>query len=68
MSINLVAIKVTMARKCFNVPELAKVSGIKECTIRRMFRGMTEPRLSTIGKLANALGVDVTEIVVMKEG
>lgn len=42
--------------------DLARVSGVNEITIYRAERGKTKLRPSTIRKLAEALGVDPTEI------
>ena len=44
--------------------ELAQRSGVSETTIVRLEAGQHEPRISTIRKLAEALGVEPAELVV----
>lgn len=48
-----------MARRCIGFVDLAKVSGVTEQTLRSKSPRFT---LKTIGLIAKALGVDVTEI------
>ena len=43
--------------------ELAQKAGIGKNTINRMERNITEPRPSTLRKLAGALNVDPAELV-----
>ena len=43
--------------------ELAAKAGIGKNTVNRMERNLTEPRPSTLRKLAGALGVDPAELV-----
>lgn len=42
--------------------ELAERSGVSEVTINRLERGQQEARISTVRKLAAALGVDPAEL------
>lgn len=43
--------------------ELAEKAGIGKNTVNRMERNLTEPHMSTVRKLADALGVDPAELV-----
>ena len=47
--------------------EMAKVMGIARQTYIDIEKGKTEPRVSTLYKLANALDVDVTVLLDQKE-
>jgi len=55
-------LNLAMARKCMDKKQLAEKAGIGMDTLKRgRFRKGTKP--STVGKIANALGVDPVEIV-----
>lgn len=43
--------------------ELAELSGATESTINRIENGLQQPRISTIRKIAAALGVEPGELV-----
>ena len=45
------------------VADLARVSGVSECSIRNILTRGQRPRFSTVVKLANALQVDAIEII-----
>ena len=62
MKINGKKMQISMARKCFDSPKLSEISGISETTIKNAIKG-NEVLLSTIGKIAKALDVDVSEII-----
>ena len=47
--------------------ELAQRSGVTESSISRIESGVYKPRISTIRKLAAALGVEPRELVVEEE-
>ena len=55
-------INVAMARKNYNIAKLAKVYGV---SAQRMRIILNSKKVSTVtvGRLANTLGVDVTEII-----
>lgn len=58
-------IEIAMARKCMNFNELAKEVGMPLPSTKNVFYGRSvKPR--TIGKVAKALGVDVTEIMLVE--
>lgn len=52
-----------MASKMFTLKELSKESGVSNVTIIRLKNGTQKPKPITVGKIAKALGVDVTEII-----
>ncbi|MGF7145940.1 DNA-binding Xre family transcriptional regulator [Anaerotaenia torta] len=55
---------IAMARGSFTVNSLAKKSGIGRVTISCIKNGkVTSVQPDTLGKLAAALGVDVTELI-----
>lgn len=55
-------LELAMARACLNPQDLAKVSEIPPQTVNGVLRGRSA-RPATIGRIAKALGVDVTEII-----
>lgn len=63
MKISKEKLNIAMANKCLNARELAKVTGIAESTIVRIKRGFPAST-KTIGTIAKALDVDVTEIII----
>lgn len=56
-------LKIERARAGLTVDDLAKRSKVDGQTISRIEKGVTEPRISTIGKIANALKIDVEELI-----
>ena len=62
MKLDVLKIKLIMARKELNQTDLAKKCGMRRQVLNAIFIRET-CTLKTIGKIANALGVDVTEIV-----
>lgn len=56
------ALRVSMARALKDAPEVAKETGLNVRTVKRLAEDGGRVKLSTVGKLAQALGVDVTEI------
>ncbi len=65
MKIDKMKIDVTMAKKGYSAKELSEKCGVSQVTIARLKRGVQEARPATIGKIAKALNVDVTEIIEM---
>ena len=53
-----------IARKAVSIRDLAKLSGLSESAIASFKSGRREPTPKSIGKLAIALDVDVTELLV----
>ena len=52
-----------MASKMLTLKQLSEKSGVSNVTIVRLKNGTQKPKPITVGKLAKALGVDVTEII-----
>ena len=55
-------IKLTMARRCMSTAELTEVAQMPRATVIKVTSGR-EVKPATIGRIAQALGVDVTEIM-----
>lgn len=64
MNIDEKKLKLAMARACLDVKALGEAADVGKATLIRVLNGHGENvRYSTAGKLARALGVDVTEII-----
>lgn len=57
-------LKIAMARTCMNVGDIIKIADMPRPSFNNAYQGK-EVRPATLGRIAKALGVDVTEI--MKE-
>ncbi|MDY4509124.1 MAG: helix-turn-helix transcriptional regulator [Candidatus Faecousia sp.] len=55
-------LRIAMARACMNTSDLAKVTEMPQPTINGVLRGRSI-RPATLGRIAKALDVDVTEIM-----
>lgn len=66
MKIDNVKLDLHMARNCIDLKELSLSSGVGTATLCRIRKGVQAPTCKTIGKIAKALNVDVTEIVVVE--
>lgn len=55
-------LELAMAMACMNTEDLQKTSGMPRATINNVISGRNV-RPGTIGRVAKALGVDVTEIL-----
>lgn len=62
MKINKQKLEVAMAKECMNTFDLCKAAEMKYQMFRWIFNG-GNCKPATIGKIAAALGVDVTEII-----
>ena len=62
MKANSCALKIAMARACMNTEELAKTAEMPKPTVNKVIAGRSVLP-GTLGKIARALGVDVTEIM-----
>lgn len=60
--------ELAMAKACISSRKLREASGVSDVTLYRIRRGAQQPRPSTVGKLARALGVEVTEIIESEVG
>lgn len=63
MKLNLKIIKLLQARKCLSINDLVELTGLSRPSISRAFNGKTNPPPKTVGLIAKALNVDVTDII-----
>ena len=66
MKIDVEKLDFLIADKGMMLKDVATASGISENAFRNIRTGKAVPRLRTIGRIANALGVGVQEIIVQK--
>ncbi len=57
-------LELAMARKCASIDNLSEMTGISVYSLTRLKNGFQKGRTKTIGLIAKALEVDVTEIIV----
>ncbi len=62
MKINSKKLEIAMARTCLSITDFAVTAELPVQTLNRVMRG-SGVRPGTAGKIARALGVDVTEIL-----
>ena len=62
MKVNKYKVEIAMARKCVNAYDICKTANMQYQMFRRIFNGAT-CKPTTVGRIATALGVDVTEII-----
>lgn len=62
MKANRRKLEIAMAKACMNADDLQKASGLPRPTVNNVISGRNV-RPGTIGRLAKALGVDVTEFL-----
>lgn len=62
MILNRKKLELSMARACMNTDDLQKISKIPRPTLNNAITGRSV-RPATVGKIAKALGVDVTELL-----
>lgn len=63
MNIDKNKLDVIMAKQCLSSEMLSKITGVSQVTIARLKRGVQQPRPVTVGKIANALGVKVEDLI-----
>jgi HTH-type transcriptional regulator, competence development regulator len=68
MEVNVARLRELRRLKVLTLRELEKESGVSYNTIWRLENGYREARPSTIRKLAAALGVEASELVIAGEG
>lgn len=66
MKVDRQRIKLAMARACVNSAELAEITELPRPTLNNAIAGRSV-RPATAGRIAKALGVDVTEILEKEE-
>lgn len=57
---------IIMAQKQMYIKEICEASGLPKETFKQARSGARNPKPKTIGRIAAALGVDVTEIIEME--
>ena len=62
MIVNKRKLYIVMARACMNTADVQKKAGMPRPTLDNAISGK-DVRTATVGKIAKALGVDVTEII-----
>jgi len=55
-------LQISMARACMNADDLQKAADVPRSTLSNVLAGKNV-RPGTVGRIANTLGVDVTEIL-----
>lgn len=63
MKLNSTKLQNIMAKKELGVCELAKKAGVSTASVSKYTRGLVEPSIKSMGKIANALDVNVEEII-----
>lgn len=63
MKINFQKLQIAMANACMNKSDLADSAGISRISISKYFSGKRHPSPKTIGKIAKALNVAVTDLI-----
>lgn len=67
MKLNIQKLQIAMANACMNKTELAEAAGISKIAVSSYFSGKRKSTPKTIGKIAKALNVSVTEIIDVTE-
>lgn len=63
MKLDVEKFKLAQARACLSVNDLANKTGIGRVSISRILNGKVKPNPKTVGLMAKALKVDVSEII-----
>jgi predicted transcriptional regulator len=63
MKISKQKIEIQMGNLCMTYTDLANMSGVSRPCMGKLLNGKAVPRPVTVGKIAKALGVDVTDII-----
>lgn len=63
MKINAEKLKIAMAEKCLTNKELCQLAGIGNLTLTMIKANKRDCRLSTVGKIAKALDIPVSELI-----
>lgn len=67
MNLNLNKLKLIQARACLSTNDLVNITKLSRATISRVINGKVTATPKTIGLIARALNVDVTEIISEEE-
>lgn len=60
-------VQIIMARACMNPGDIAKKAEMPLQTVKNVINGNRSVRPATIGRVAKALKVDVTEIIIKED-
>lgn len=63
VNLNLNKLRIEQARACLSVNDLVKETGLAKATISRVINGKVKATPKTIGLIAKALKIDVSEII-----
>lgn len=63
MKINLKKLELVMAKNCLQLSELSKKAKVSKAIFQKIGKENSNLRPATIGKIAKALDVDVTELI-----
>lgn len=63
MNIDVNKLELAICKQGVFLKDIAKRVGVSEQALRNIRDGKAQPRLATIGKIARALGVNVSEII-----
>lgn len=63
MKISKEKFEIAIAKACLRIDELSKISSVNKVSIAKIGKLNGNLRPATVGKLAKALGVDVTELL-----
>lgn len=63
MNLNLNKLRLAQARACLSVNDLIERTGLGRATVSKTLNGKVEATPKTIGLIAKALKIDVSEIV-----
>lgn len=65
MKLDVKKMQIYMLRNCWSVADLQRKAGLANTTIYKIIHGRNNASSATIGKIAKALNVDVTEVIEM---
>lgn len=63
MNFNRKKLQIIMAQKEIGIRDLALMANLSPATISKYVRGVSSPGLKSLGKVSNALGFDVTDLI-----
>lgn len=63
MKINKQKLQVAMANACLSMDDLVALAEVSRVSISKYLSGKRQPKPKTVGKIAKALNVPVTEII-----
>ncbi len=63
MKVDFQKLQIAMANACMNKGDLAVAAGISRISVSKYFSGQRRPSPKTIGRIAKALNVSVTDII-----